>query len=136
MKKLYQFVISRAARAAARSGILTARMTDARITKGLEQWVKDGKYASTDLELGDVADEIGVSRAALQCYFSNVIGVRFSSWRKALRIEKAKAILLERPDLPVSTVGAMVGFPDKSNFRARFREIEDCSPREWRERNL
>lgn len=136
MKKLYQFVISRAAKAARRSGLFSRRSIDAAITKGLEQWIKDEKYISADQELEDVADELGVSRAQLQSYFSSVVGVRFSCWRKALRIEKAKALLLERPDLPVSTIGTMVGYPDKSNFRKRFREIEECTPLEWRERNL
>lgn len=135
MKKLYQFVISRAARAARRSGLLSRKVLDAGITRGLEQWIKDEKYIAGS-ELEDVADELGVSPAQLRSYFTDVVGVRFSCWRKALRIEKAKSLLLERPELPVSTIGTMVGFPDKSNFRKRFREVEDCSPREWRERNL
>ena len=79
-----------------------------------------------------VADELGVSKEQLSFYFSNRIHRRFDTWRMELRIEEAKILLVDFPDVPASAVGAMVGIPDKSNFRRQFYEQTGFTPSEWR----
>jgi len=105
---------------------------DNRITLALNSWIKDGRYTRSDVNMDDIALELGVEKAQLQYYFKNVMGVSFSAWRKKLRINEAKRIMNENPDMPASAVGAAVGYPDKSNFRKRFYEVESCTPNEWK----
>lgn len=105
---------------------------DRRIRHALVEWLAAGKHRDEYPSMESVATELGFSREQLSFFFSNSVRQRFSSWRKELRIEEAKALLLEYPDLPASAIGAMVGIPDKSNFRRQFQELTGCTPGEWR----
>ena len=53
-----------------------------------------------------------------------------------MRIEDAKRLLMEQPEIPVRHIGYIIGFSDKSNFRRQFKEVVGCTPSEWREREL
>ena len=55
---------------------------------------------------------------------------------KELRIMEAQQLLLDYPELPVATVGQMVGIDDKTNFKRQFEQIVGMSPRAWREKHL
>ena len=66
----------------------------------------------------------------------NRIRKKFLTWRKELRINDAKDLLLMHPNAPACHIGFVVGLCDKSNFRQQFREVVGCTPLEWRKRNL
>lgn len=105
---------------------------DSRITIALSTWIRSGGYTRSDLNMDDVAVELGVDKSQLKFYFQNVMGVPFSVWKKKLRIEDAKKMMADNPEMPISAVGAAVGYPDKSNFKKRFFEVESCTPSEWK----
>ena len=136
MKKLHQFVISRASRALKTGKMDSQRFIDAKITRALHDWADRGGFLEHGCNLDSLSKELDVSKAQLQYYFSSVVGVRFSFWLKALRVEKAKKVMAAYPDMPISLVGEKVGYPDKSNFKKRFAEVEGCSPVEWKKINL
>ena len=108
------------------------RAVDRRISQALVGWIAAGRHREEYPSMDAVADELGVSKEQLSFYFSNRIHRRFDTWRKELRIEEAKILLVDFPDVPASAVGAMVGIPDKSNFRRQFYEQTGCTPSEWR----
>ena len=103
-----------------------------RIRLRLLKWLADGKLHEDYSSMDALASDINVSREQLSFYCSTMLHKRFATWRKELRIEEAKYLLLEYPDLPANAVGAMVGIPDKSNFRRQFLETTGCTPNEWR----
>ena len=133
MKKLYQYVITRAERIRRRNENKAQVTVDVRITIALKEWVDNGEYLRRGASTSSAARFCNVSEAQLQYYFRTIIGVRFSQWIKALRIEEAKALMLEYPQMPLSLIRERVGIPDKANFRRMFAEIEGRSPSEWRE---
>ena len=49
-----------------------------------------------------------------------------------LRIEKAKHMMLEHPDLPVAIIGRNVGYNDPHYFSRAFKKITGLPPTEWR----
>ncbi|HKX32442.1 MAG TPA: helix-turn-helix transcriptional regulator, partial [Blastocatellia bacterium] len=50
----------------------------------------------------------------------------------SLRIERARRLLAETP-LPLSEVGALVGYKSQSHFTKIFREATGVTPRAFRE---
>jgi len=56
----------------------------------------------------------------------------FKEWINHLRIEEAKNLLQNHPEMPVSQIGTMVGLPDKSNFGRQFTRLTGKSPQAWR----
>ena len=77
------------------------------------------------LKIEDIEE---VSSFLWECY-----GERFYTVRKRLRIADAKALLIKRSEMSLSSVSRTVGFQDKSDFRRAFREETGCSPKLWRE---
>lgn len=100
----------------------------------MSQWVLEKKWAE-NLTMKQVADSLGVTSEELGLYSVSHWGKNFLQWRKEIRIEEAKRLLLEQRNMPATLIGEMVGIGDKSNFRKQFRELAGCSPAEWRLKN-
>lgn len=115
---------------------ITSFKTIDKVDQRLEEWVRQGRhldyYESTD----EILEELDITSAELAFYCSCVLKKKFLTWRKELRINEAKELLLLHPETPACHIGFDVGFGDKSNFRQQFKAIVGCTPTEWRERNL
>src|SRR5690606_42056101 len=52
------------------------------------------------------------------------------------RIEESKRLLLSRPDLNITNIAELSGFSSLSVFGRAFTQKMNCSPIQWREKNL
>ncbi len=84
-----------------------------------------------DLKLADVARRAGVSRAQLQRVFSQALGMSYSAYLTAARMQKAKA-LLAGTDRPITDIAFEVGYNDSNYFSTAFRKHEGISPSQYR----
>ncbi|MBQ6087545.1 MAG: helix-turn-helix transcriptional regulator [Bacteroidales bacterium] len=104
------------------------------VSKALEKWIDDGRFAE-ESSVETVSVQLGLAPWMLTDYFRNEHGTRFTTWRKEIRLSKAAELLLEKPEMPASKVGEMVGIKDKSNFRNQFRKKTGLTPTQWRARH-
>lgn len=109
------------------------RRQEAAVRKAVSAWVSENGYERPLPTVTDIAADIGVPEAQLNRFIRSWYDKGVLSWRKELRIEEAKRLLLSLPDVPVSEIGRLVGIEDKSNFRKQFTELVRMSPRVWRE---
>ena len=109
----------------------TASPVDEQLAAKMSLWVIE-KRGAENLTMKQVADSLGITSEELGLYSWSVSGKSFLQWRKTLRIEEAKRLLLEDRETPANLLGEQVGICDKSNFRKQFKEITGCSPAEWR----
>lgn len=63
--------------------------------------------------------------------FKRVTGIKFTDWNARVRVDEAKR-LLGLIDMPITVVGASVGYPDLTSFERVFKRYESMSPREYR----
>lgn len=56
-------------------------------------------------------------------------GIGIAEYIRNLRIEKARQLLLEQPDLPLAEIASMCGFPDYNYFITVFRKKEGVPPK-------
>lgn len=98
---------------------------------GIRGWIEEKRWLE-DASMQEVADRIGISRNSLSNYFILNTGKPFLRWRKEMRIEEAKKLLLKEKDLPTGIIGEAVGINDKSNFKRQFREVTGYTPAQWR----
>ena len=91
-------------------------------------------YAS-DLSVDDVAAAVGISSSLLYRLFSRE-GTTPVGHLRALRLSRAKRLLLERPQMPVSAVAAACGFADTAYFCKVFRDAERVTPGTYRKAYL
>lgn len=106
-----------------------------RVRDSLQRWMERFGHLSQYSSIAEMAEDIGVHEDQLKHYVHTHYGKPLLVWRKELRIEEAKALLLAYPDYSVSVIGEMVGILDKSNFKKQFTETVGMSPRAWREQN-
>ena len=97
----------------------------------MREWISNGGWAQ-NLNYDEVASTLGISKQKIALYTYCMHHTTFLRWRRELRIEAAKRILLEDKRIPTSLVGEFVGIPDSSNFRRLFREMTGYNPGEWR----
>ena len=79
----------------------------------------------------DVADLCELSRFQFSRLFKKVTGVTFQTHFLALRIDKAKELLMN-PSAKVVDVAYTVGFTDPSYFTRAFRRVTGASPSHFR----
>ena len=111
------------------------KLLGTRIRKTVEAWVQENGHLKPLNTLEEIAGDIGLPPDQLSTFIRFQYHNTPLGWRKELRIEEAKRLLLEYPSLPLSTIGGMVGIRDKSNFRKQFTETVGMSPSEWRGKN-
>jgi len=85
--------------------------------------------ADRDLSIGELARDAGVSRVYLSRAFAQHFGVPPHLYLNAVRLAKARALLLHGTAL--AQVAAEVGFADQSHFTRRFKGATGLSPGAW-----
>jgi len=90
-------------------------------------------YLNPELKVGDVADALGVSRNAVSICINSHQGCSFSQYVNDYRLQHAKRLLTETPDMKVSAVGLESGFANERSFFRAFKSAMDMTPKEWKD---
>ena len=108
--------------------------TEMRLHEALLQWVADEKYLERDITAVSIAKELGTTLTDLNAYFLQHKNMLFRTWRMNLRIEKAKHLLEEHPEVKIVDLYHHVGFSDKSHFYRQFKEMTGVTPTDYRKK--
>ena len=84
------------------------------------------------LSSAGLAADLGIGRTRLYELSRQLYGCGIAEKIRALRLEKAKALLAESADLPLSEIAARCGFQDYNYFIAVFSRQTGLSPAAWR----
>lgn len=87
-----------------------------------------------DLNLDEIASSIGFSKYHFSRLFKQYTNYTFCAYITHRRIKIAEK-LLEQPDLSITEVALQSGFPSISTFNRVFKQVKDCTPSEYREKN-
>ncbi|MFR9527968.1 MAG: helix-turn-helix domain-containing protein [Rikenellaceae bacterium] len=107
----------------------------AHIEKHIVVWIKKKEFRKGDISISYVAKEIYTNRTYLSRYINATYGCSFKNWVTALRIEDAKAVMLNSPDMSISNIATLTGFTSVESFSHIFSRLERSSPSKWREEN-
>ncbi|MHA7967481.1 AraC family ligand binding domain-containing protein [Paenibacillus sp. CAU 1782] len=83
-----------------------------------------------------MSESLGYNRAYLSRLFKRHTGLSPVSFLLKLRLDKAKLMLRERPELTVEQVAASVGLQDALYFSKQFRKQHGASPTAYRKQVL
>jgi len=93
-------------------------------------------YLSTQyahpVSIEQMAESLGYNRAYLSRLFKQRIGVSPVTFLLKLRIDNARRMLRERPELTIEQVAASVGLQDALYFSKQFRRLHGQSPTAYR----
>lgn len=79
-----------------------------------------------------MAETFGYNRAYLSNLFKKHTGVSPVTFLLRLRLDKARHLLRERPELTVEQIASSVGFQDPLHFSKQFKRRYQTSPSEYR----
>ena len=113
-----------------------ARKVLSMVDKRLGDWVAAGKYKLNYSSIDDILKELDVTSDELSYFCATRYGKSFLTWRKELRIEEAKRMLVDYPRIPAYKIGKSLGIADKADFRHQFKSATGMTPSEWREKNI
>ena len=100
-----------------------------RVVQLMEQ---EKPYLSSELKVSDLADSIGVNSRTLSDCIRNSTGSTFANFINAYRIDHAKALMRQQPDMKISEVFLSSGFANETTFFRIFKAVTGMTPNEWK----
>ena len=99
----------------------------------VKAWIADKKFCSADLNIKDVAAEMGTNQNYLSQYLNTHLKTSFQVWLNTLRVEESKILLHDGNRRSIEEIGQMVGFTQTYNFSRWFRTVTGTTPFRFRQ---
>ena len=101
----------------------------------VQEWIAAKKFCTPDLNIKDVAMDMGTNHNYLSQYLNNHEEKTFQVWLNTLRIEESKILLTDGNKRSIEEIGIMVGFTQVYNFSRWFRTVTGTTPFRYRKEN-
>lgn len=106
------------------------------IIEKVDNWIKTDGYIQQGLTIKELSEILHTNRTYLSTYIKTKYKMTFREWITGLRLEYAKNMLKEHPEINVQKLAEASGFLSRSNFIKSFTEKEGCTPAKWRKANM
>jgi two-component system response regulator YesN len=90
-------------------------------------------HFSEEVSLAELAARFHVNPPYLTRLFKRLVGSAPVRYLRDLRINHARKLLEERPELEIKEIGVIAGYPDQGYFSRVFRQAIGVSPQEYRD---
>lgn len=101
----------------------------------VDNWIKTDGYVQQGLTIKELSEILHTNRTYLSAYIKTTYKMTFREWITGLRLEYAKNILKEHPEINIQKLAESSGFLSRSNFIKSFTEKEGCTPAKWKKAN-
>lgn len=105
------------------------------IIEKVDNWIKTDGYVQQGLTIKELSEILHTNRTYLSAYIKTTYKMTFREWITGLRLEYAKNILKEHPEINIQKLAESSGFLSRSNFIKSFTEKEGCTPGKWKKAN-
>ena len=106
------------------------------IIEKVDNWIKTDGYVKQGLTIKELSEILHTNRTYLSAYIKTTYKMTFREWITSLRLEYAKNMLKEHPEINIQKLAESSGFLSRSNFIKSFTEKEGCTPGKWKKANL
>jgi AraC-like DNA-binding protein len=108
-------------------------ITRERIERKLKYAMEEDRvFTRSDLRLRDLCGHLNENTHYVSQIINQSLGTSFYDLVNRYRVEAAKQLLQENPELSVLDIAMEVGFNSKSPFNAAFKKITGMTPKEYR----
>lgn len=90
-------------------------------------------FINPHYSISTLAQELVTNRCYLSKAINQFAGVNFRTWLAQFRVEYAKQVLLQNPDISMQELAFRSGFEERTNLYRQFRNLEGTTPAEWLE---
>ncbi|MBQ8095915.1 MAG: helix-turn-helix domain-containing protein [Prevotella sp.] len=92
-------------------------------------------FLDSDLKLTDLATRLNTNRNVVSACINTQLGCSFSQFISNYRVEHAKQLLRQHPDIKMAEVWMQSGFTTESSFFRAFKATTGKTPSEWKAEN-
>ena len=92
---------------------------------------KERLYLNCELKQTDIANALGVHRNIISDAINSQTGFTFNQFVNNYRVEHAKALLCQDPNMKLSSVSSESGFSNEQTFFRIFKAVTGKTPKEW-----
>jgi AraC-like DNA-binding protein len=96
------------------------------------QILSEKYYLTKSVNIADMAQHLKIGRTSLSNMINNEEKMNFNSWINMMRIEEAKRIINDKPNINMANVAETVGYSELSNFSKQFKICTGKTPSSWR----
>jgi len=93
-------------------------------------------FLKTEFSLPDLAQQLGTSVHTLSQTINERLGKSFFEMVAEYRVEEAKKLLKDQPNIKVEEIAEQVGYNSKSSFNTVFKKLTGSTPSEFRSRKV
>ena len=98
----------------------------------LEAWIeKEKPYLNPDFQLSDLRQVLPLNRTYLSQFINTEYGCSFYQWVNGLRVEEAKRLMREQPELKIQDLADRCGFSSRQVFARVFARETGFTPSKW-----
>lgn len=102
------------------------------IAHGCIELIK-ARYADSALSVVALAEALDLNASYLSRYFKQQVGMGLLEYIHRYRVQRAKEILSEIPDIPLGELAARTGFYNAAALIRVFKKVEKVTPGQYRE---
>lgn len=103
----------------------------------LEAWMqKEKPYLNPNFQLMDLRAVLPMNRTYLSQFINSTYGCSFYQFTNTYRIEEAKRIMRENPDMKMADVASLSGFASQAVFSQVFSKETGISPLKWNKERI
>lgn len=105
---------------------------NSQLMERIQQMIEQERlYLNSNLKIADIANAFNMHRNDISACINSQTGGTFAQYINHYRIEHAKQLMREQPDMKISSVWLEAGFGSEQTFFKTFRAITGLSPKEW-----
>lgn len=93
------------------------------------------EHFTEKLSAPQIAANLGIGKTQLYALSRQLYGCGTAERMRTLRMERAKKLLAEKKDMPVSEIASRCGFADYNYFFTVFSREVGCTPGKWRKQH-
>jgi msm operon regulatory protein len=93
------------------------------------------QHYSEDISIEDISSFCGLNRSYFSKVFRDTMGESPQGFLLHYRMARSAQLLTESR-LPISTISAMVSYPNQLHFSRAFKNVYGISPRDYRAKHL
>lgn len=97
------------------------------------EWVAAGGYREPGVTLEKVAETVASNRSYVSAFINSEYQCNFREWINSLRMEYAKKMLENSPEMTIERISSEAGFSSSAYFCRQFSKREGSTPSKWRE---
>ena len=94
--------------------------------------VEEKQFLNSDLTVSHIAKQLDTHRNNISSCVNLIKGCNFTQLVNGYRIEYAKQLMRQHPEMKLNTVGLESGFANETSFYRTFKMITGKTPSEWK----